>query len=313
MPSSIDSTAPEDMKTLPGGVFWMGSDDSYPEEFPCRQVEVAPFLIDITPVTNRQFRAFVKTTGYRSLAERKPDAADYPGADPRLLRAGSSVFTGTTGPVLLDDPLQWWAFLPGANWRRPEGPKSTTVGREDHPVVHVAHEDAVAYATWCGKRLPTEAEWEYAARGGGDRLPYAWGNELAPDGCKMANYWTGDFPWRRDDSSHWRSTSPVGAFAPNGFGLYDMIANVWEWTSDWYGIADPTPSCCIPKDPRGAKEEDSHDPNDPGHAFSRKVLKGGSHLCASSYCRRYRPAARYPQTVDTSTSHIGFRCARSIG
>jgi sulfatase modifying factor 1 len=294
------------MVRIAGGPFWMGSDDHYAEERPRRQVDVAPFLIDVAPVTNRQFRAFVKTTGYRTLAERKPDPADYPDADPKLLRAGSAVFVGTRAPVPVVDPTLWWAYLPGANWRRPEGPKSTVAGREEHPVVHVAHEDAAAYAAWCGKRLPTEAEWECAARGGIDGAVYAWGDELAPGAVQMANYWQGDFPWRRDRTFGWRTTSPVGAFPANAFGLYDMIGNVWEWTDDWYDT-NPDESCCVSSNAR----ENSRN-SGTASGFGRKVLKGGSHLCAESYCRRYRPAARHPQNIDTSTSHIGFRCVRNV-
>lgn len=300
------------MTGIAGGIFWMGSDDHYPEERPCRRVEVDPFLIDTVPVTNRQFRQFVKATSYRTLAERKPDPSLYPDADPRLLRAGSSVFTGTSGPVPLDDPHQWWAFMPGASWKSPEGPKSAVAGREEHPVVHVAYEDAQAYADWAGKRLPTEAEWECAARGGLDRAAFAWGDTLLADERQMANYWVGDFPWRKAQVGRWRSTTPVGSYPANGFGLFDMIGNVWEWTADWYQGGGVASSCCVPKNPRGGDEAESHDPGDPGRGFGRKVLKGGSHLCADAYCRRYRPAARHPQTVDTSTSHIGFRCARSL-
>ena len=297
----------ETMRLVAGGTFWMGSNDHYREEAPARQVAVEPFLVDKRPVTNRQFRAFVKATSYKTLAERKPDPALYPDADPRLLKAGSSVFVGTPGPVQLDEPRQWWAFIPGACWMHPEGPGSSIATRNDHPVVHVAYEDAEAFAAWAGKRLMTEAEWEFAARGGLDRAIFAWGNELAPGGLQMANYWTGDFPWRHDTARGWHTTSPVGSFPPNGFGLSDMIGNVWEWTSDWYQVASPVQkSCCMP-----ATEESSRDPNDPGWRFGRKVLKGGSHLCAESYCQRYRPAARHPQTIDTSTTHIGFRCARS--
>lgn len=302
-----DQSQPESMRLIAGGEFWMGSSDHYREEAPVHRATVKPFLIDPAPVTNRQFRAFVKTTGYKTLAERKPDPALYPDADPKLLKAGSSVFVGSDGPVSLDDPRQWWAFVPGANWMHPEGKASSIATRSDHPVVHVAYEDAEAYADWVGKRLPTEAEWEFAARGGLDGATYAWGNDFTPQGRQMANYWTGDFPWRRDTARSWRTTSPVGAFPANGFGLSDMIGNVWEWTSDWYHVTDPARSCCMP-----ASEESSRDPNDPGWRFGRKVLKGGSHLCAESYCKRYRPAARHPQTVDTSTSHIGFRCARSL-
>jgi formylglycine-generating enzyme len=297
----------EGMRLIVGGPFWMGSDNHYREEAPVRPIAVRPFFVDITPVTNRQFRAFVTATGYKTLAERKPDPALYPSADPCLLRAGSSVFVGTNRPVPLDNPRQWWAFVPGASWRHPEGAGSSIAARGDHPVVHVAYEDAEAYATWADKRLLSEAEWEFAARGGLDRAVYAWGNELTPGNQQMANYWTGDFPWRRSNRRPWRTTSPVEAFPVNGFGLADMIGNVWEWTSDWYQVyTAATQSCCMP-----ATEASSRDLSDPGWRFGRKVLKGGSHLCAESYCRRYRPAARQPQTIDTSTSHIGFRCARS--
>ena len=284
----------------------MGSDDHYPEERPCRQVEVDPFLIDPGPVTNRQFRGFVKATGYRTLAERKPDPALYPDADPRLLRAGSAVFVGTRTAVPLDDPTLWWEYVPGASWNRPEGPKSMVAGREEHPVVHIAHEDAAAYAAWCGKRLPTEAEWEFAARGGLDRATYAWGDELTPGSAQLANYWQGEFPWKRSSALRWRTTSPVGTFPANGYGLCDMIGNVWEWTDDWYD-AEPDKGCCVANIRQVERDRDPKAPS----GIARKVLKGGSHLCADSYCRRYRPAARHPQTVDTSTSHIGFRCAKS--
>jgi sulfatase modifying factor 1 len=297
----------DSMRLIAGGDCWMGSNNHYGEEAPVRQVVVKPFLIDLAPVPNRQFRSFVKATGYKTLAERKPDPALYPEAGPRLLKAGSSVFVGTAGPVPLNDPLQWWAFVPGACWRSPEGAGSSIGRRSDHPVVHVAYEDAEAYAAWAGKRLPTEAEWEFAARGGLDRAVYAWGDNFTPGNQQMANYWTGDFPWRRDIARPWRTTSPVGTFPVNGYGLSDMIGNVWEWTSDWFHVPSTIrQSCCMP-----ASEENSRDPGDPGWRFGRKVLKGGSHLCAESYCQRYRPAARHPQTIDTSTSHIGFRCARS--
>jgi len=296
------SQAPSGMATVPGGTFWMGSDDHYAEERPRRRVKVAPFHIDLTPVTNAQFQAFVDATGYRTLAEHVPDPALYLDADPALLKAGSLVFTGTSGPVPLNDPLQWWTYRGGARWDRPEGVGSHIQNRQGHPVVHIAHADALAYAAWCDKRLPTEAEWEFAARGGLDRAAYAWGDDLAPEGRMMANYWVGDFPWRRDQTSGWERTSPVGSFASNGFGLFDMIGNVWEWTSDDYSVGadqDIVKRCCA-SDTRQKT------------AFATKVLKGGSHLCAESYCRRYRPAARHPQTEDTSTSHIDFRCAKNV-
>lgn len=301
------------MTFIPGGVFWMGSDDHYPEEAPARQVRVDDFWIDTTPVTNRQFAEFVAATGHVTLAEVAPDAALYPGVAPHMLRAGSSLFVPPQRQVGLGDSLQWWTFSFGADWRHPAGPDSSIDELLDHPVVHVAYADACAYAEWAGKLLPTEAQWEFAARGGLDRAAYAWGSELAPDGAMMANYWQGMFPTQNLMTDGYFRTSPVGAFPPNGYGLVDMIANVWEWTTDWYGTMsgkrDTSPSCCIPSNPRGGDEKNSHDPADPGAAFPRKVLKGGSHLCAENYCQRYRPAARYPQTIDTSTSHIGFRCA----
>ena len=286
-----------DMRRIEGGQFWMGSDDYYAEERPLRQVTVEGVWIDVTPVTNSQFRAFVQDTGYKTVAERIPTAADYPTADPAMLVPGSAVFVRTPGPVPLNDHEQWWRYKVGASWRHPEGRGSSLVGRGDHPVVHVAYGDAVAYAAWCGKRLPTEAEWEFAARGGLDRQPYAWGDQLNPNGAVPANIWIGEFPWKR--GSAWKTTSPVGAYPANPYGLYDMIGNVWEWTSDDYSMSQGQGSktCC------SAKKASA-----PGHAV--KVLKGGSHLCAETYCQRYRPAARHPQPVDTSTSHVGFRCAR---
>jgi formylglycine-generating enzyme required for sulfatase activity len=255
----------------------------------------------------------VKDTAYRTLAERKPNAADYPDAHPSMLRAGSSVFVPTSGPVALNDPLQWWAYIPGANWKRPEGPASGIIGREDHPVVHIAYEDAQVYADWCDKRLPSEAEWEFAARGGLDRATYAWGNELYPEGVVMANIWQGEFPWKRSKPGR-VLTTPVRSFPANAFGLYDMIGNVWEWTADDFGLmTDPARNSCCARAKASVLASDSP-PLDGSRrsSGSTKTIKGGSHLCAESYCRRYRPAARHPQTIDTSTSHIGFRCARSV-
>jgi formylglycine-generating enzyme required for sulfatase activity len=304
------------MASLPGGVFTMGSDRFYPEERPARRVRVAPFRIDIAPVTNRAFARFVAATGYRTVAGTAPDPAHYPGLDPALATAGSLVFTPTAGPVDLGDPARWWRFRAGADWRHPLGPDSSLDGLEEHPVVHVAHADAAAFAAWAGKSLPTEAEWEYAARGGLDGADYAWGDEPAPGDRMPANIWRGDFPWRRDGTDSFARTSPVGAFPPNGHGLYDMIGNVWEWTDDWYAepaagpATGPKGPCCVIDDPRGGTEAGSRDPALPALALGRKVLKGGSHLCAPSYCRRYRPAARQAQAVDTATSHIGFRCVR---
>lgn len=293
----------------------MGSDGHYPEEGPVHEVAVDSFWIDRAPVTNRQFARFVQETGHVTVAEIAPDAKDYPEADPAMLKPGSSLFVRPSAPVRLHDPFAWWQFTFGCDWRHPWGPESSLEGREDHPVVHVAYADAEAYAAWAGKSLPTEAEWEFGARGGLDRKPFPWGDELHPDGQMMANTWQGQFPFANSLADGYERTSPVGAFPPNGYGLVDMIGNVWEWTADWYAERHPTPvkSCCIPKNPRGVSEAESHAPYAPGGHFGRKVLKGGSHLCAPNYCQRYRPAARYAQTIDTSTSHIGFRCVRRVG
>jgi formylglycine-generating enzyme len=299
------------MRRLPGGEFTMGSDRFYPEERPRRRVRVDPFWIDETPVTNAEFARFVASTGYRTFAEAAPDPADYPGMPAEMAHAGSLVFTPTEGPVDLHEFTQWWAFVFGADWRHPLGPQSSIAGMDEHPVVHVAWEDAQAYAAWAGKSLPTEAEWEYAARGGAAEGEYAWGDELAPGGAMMANYWQGAFPHENLQLDGWERTSPVRVYPPNGFGLYDMIGNVWEWTRDWYaepreGSKTRTP-CCVADNPRGARRDESYDPAAEAR-IPRKVLKGGSHLCAETYCQRYRPAARHPQAIDSSTSHIGFRC-----
>jgi sulfatase modifying factor 1 len=306
-----------DMVFVEGGTFPMGSDRHYPEEAPVHRVTVSPFFIDRTPVTNRQFREFVNATNYVTFAEIAPDPKDYPDALPHMLKAGSLVFTPPNHPVDLRDWSQWWRFKFGANWRKPYGPRSSIGGRDDHPVVHIAYRDAEAYARWAGKELPTEAEWEYAARGGLEEAEFAWGDELAPEGRHMANTWQGAFPHENLASDGHRRTSPVLAFPPNGYGIHDMIGNVWEWTSDWYSsrhAEDCGKPCCIPENPRGAPEADSYDERAPSVRIPRKVLKGGSHLCAPNYCRRYRPAARHAQPIDTGTSHIGFRCIfRSSG
>lgn len=300
------------MRRLSGGVFAMGSECFYPEERPRRRVRVDAFWIDEAPVTNRQFAAFVAATGYRTFAETAPDPADYPGMPPEMARAGSLVFERPFARVDLSSFGEWWKFRFGANWFQPLGEGSSIAGLDDHPVVHIAYQDAEAYAAWAGKSLPTEAEWEYAARGGLD-TEYAWGEELAPGGRMLANYWQGEFPHENRLLDGWERTSPVRSFAANGFGLYDMIGNVWEWTRDWYALANTAQkkapgSCCIPTNPRGGTEQASYDPHLPAIRIGRKVLKGGSHLCAPNYCQRYRPAARYAQPVDTSTSHVGFRC-----
>jgi formylglycine-generating enzyme len=302
------------MQKLAGGTFRMGSLGSYAEEQPLRYVSVDAFCIDVTPVTNQQFAAFIADTGYRTWAERIPDAADYPGADPALLVPASAVFIPASRPVDTRNPALWWRLVPGADWCHPLGPHSTIDELAEHPVVHVALADAEAYAAWAGKRLPTEAEWEFAARGGLIDQTYAWGDELAPGGRRMANYWSGVFPHQRGQDDGFARTSPVDFYPPNGFGLFDMIGNAWEWTADWYAEGEALQTaarpCCAPRNPRGGDESGSRDPRDATHRFGRKVLKGGSHLCAENYCQRYRPAARHAQPVDSSTSHIGFRCAR---
>jgi len=302
------------MIAIRGGRFRMGSDRHYPEEAPAHEVIVDDFAIDATPVTNARFAEFVAATGHVTFAETPPDPADYPGMLPEMMRAGSLVFTPPPGPVPLTDPFAWWSFSFGADWRHPTGPESSLEGIWDHPVVHIAYVDALAYAEWAGKSLPTEAEWEYAARGGGADTDYAWGNELEPGGVHQANIWQGNFPWENKASDGWVRTSPVRAFPANGYGLFDMIGNVWEWTQDWFADRHRAPAsaspCCVPRNPRGAAEADSRDPCTPDIAIGRGVLKGGSHLCAPNYCQRYRPAARFAQPVDTSTSHVGFRCVR---
>jgi formylglycine-generating enzyme len=290
------------MAWVPGGSFRMGSADFYPEERPVRDVALDGFWIDEHPVTVADFRRFVKATGHVTAAQTAPEAADYPGADPALLVPGSLVFRRTPGPVPLDDFRNWWAWVPGADWRHPEGPGSTVDGRQRHPVTHVSYADALAYAGWAGKALPTEAEWEYAARGGLDGAVYTWGDEFAPGGRMMANTWQGEFPWQNLLLDRYDGTSPVGTFAPNGYGLSDMAGNVWEWTSDYFTVAgDGGKACCVPLNPR--VDEPSG-----GEPIPRRVIKGGSHLCAPNYCLRYRPAARQGEAVDTSTCHLGFRC-----
>ena len=304
------------MVWIPGGTFRMGSDNHYPEEAPVHRVTVDGFWIDRTPVTNRQFRKFVNATGHVTFAEIPPDAKDYPGALPHMLKPGSLVFTPPKPPVDLRNWSQWWAFKFGANWRRPYGPRSSISGLDDHPVVHVAYRDAEAYATWAGKELPTEAEWEFAARGGLDGAEFAWGDAFAPGDRQMANTWQGAFPHENLALDGYERTSPVTAFPANGYGLHDMIGNVWEWTTDWYSPkheGEAAKACCIPANPRGGLQEASYDPRLPNIRIPRKVLKGGSHLCAPNYCRRYRPAARHPEPVDTSTSHVGFRCVSRKG
>jgi formylglycine-generating enzyme required for sulfatase activity len=302
------------MVEIPAGRFTMGSSSFYAEEGPAREVDVDAFAIDRGPVSVAEFGRFAEETGYVTVAERAPDPADYPDADPALLVEGSAVFHPTPGPVPLDDPGRWWAYVPGASWRHPWGPSSDNTQRDDHPVTHVAYEDAEAFATWAGKALPTEAEWEYAARGGLEGAIFAWGDEQSPGGELMANFWQGSFPWRNTGARGWRGTTPIGLFSANGYGLFDITGNVWEWTSDHYSPRGAgyderrSPCCAPPRNPRVEAPGASYDLGRPGEHIPRRVIKGGSHLCAPSYCLRYRPAARQPESIDTSTSHIGFRC-----
>ena len=320
IPSSDDRVAPQpeaasppcaDMVWIPGGTFRMGSDKHYPEERPAHRVTVDGFWIDRAPVTNELFARFVEETGHVTFAEIPPRAEDYPGALPDQLFAGSLVFVKPDKPVDTRDFRNWWHWMRGADWRHPRGPHSTIDGLDHHPVVHVAYADAEAYAEWAGKALPTEAEWEFAARGGLDGAAYAWGDQFLPNDRHLANTWQGEFPWQSTARDGYDGTSPVGAFPANGYGLLDMIGNVWEWTTDWYHPKHPgeaVKACCIPRNPRGPRAEDSYDPCETATRIPRKVLKGGSHLCAPNYCRRYRPAARFPEPVDTTTCHVGFRC-----
>ncbi len=285
------------MRRIPSGTFAMGSNTFYEDERPVREVAVNSFWIDEIPVTNAQFARFVKATGYVTFAEIAPDPADYPDMDAALAKPGSIVFTPPTGPVALAGDPVWWQFVVGADWRHPTGPHSTIDALGRHPVVHIALSDAKAYAAWSGKELPSEAQWEYAARGGLHGADYAWGSDFMPDGRRMAKTWDGLFPWHNAARAGLERTSPVKSYPANGYRLYDMIGNVWEWTTDPYIVnarVSDIRRCC-----GGA----------PALAVTdRYIAKGGSHLCAPEYCQRYRPAARWPQPVDTTASHIGFRC-----
>jgi formylglycine-generating enzyme len=287
------------MRWVPGGDFLMGSADFYPEEGPVHKASVGGFWMDEHPVTVARFRRFAEETGYATVAERPLDPAGFPGADPALLVPGSLVFHSTEGPVDLRNYGNWWRFVPGAAWHRPRGPHDDPAGLGDHPVTQVAHEDALAFARWAGRDLPTEAEWEFAARGGLDGAVYVWGDQFAPDGRMMANTWHGEFPWQNLSTDGYPGTSPVGSFPANGYGLYDMAGNVWEWTADVFAgrhSATAPGMCCAP----AAREGGGEDP--------RRTIKGGSYLCAPNYCLRYRPAARQGQEPDSSTGHLGFRC-----
>ena len=307
---TVPATRDNNMVWIAGGSFVMGCDIAYPEEAPAHKVTVDGFWIDKYTVTNEEFSKFVDATGYVTTAERIPKAEDYPGALPEMLVAASVVFQKSNQPVDLRNHYNWWTYVPGADWRHPEGPKSSIKDRAQHPVVHVSYEDAEAYAKWIGKDLPTEAEWEFAARGGMDGAMYAWGEEMNPGRKQMANTWQGEFPWQNLREDGYEGVAPVGQFPANGYGVYDMIGNVWEWTTDWYAARHPaTKGCCSGDVPKGNREA-SYDPAQPEIKIPRKVMKGGSYLCAPNYCRRYRPAARMPQAVDTSTCHLGIRLIR---
>jgi formylglycine-generating enzyme len=311
-----------DMIWVPGGTFSMGSElPGYPEEGPVRTVSVDGFWMDEHQVTVDEFRTFVLETSYKTVASRPLDAATYRGVDPKLLVPGSLVFQKARGPIdlaaaLKQPTMPWWKYVPGADWRHPEGPGSHVGNRAQHPVVHVAWEDVCAYAAWAGKAIPTEAEWEFAARGGIEGATYTWGDEPNPDGQVMANTWQGEFPWQNLVLDGYEGTAPVGSFPPNGYGLFDMAGNVWEWTSDYYTQTHASEEaaanghhCCTPLNPRVESPDASYDTANPHLArIARRVIKGGSHLCAPNYCLRYRPAARQPQMEDSSMSHIGFRC-----
>lgn len=303
--ATLHPATQSEMVWIPGGTFQMGSNNHYPEERPVHSETVSGFWIDKFEVTNEQFEEFVEETGYVTVTERPVDPEDYPGADPEALEPASVVFCKPTQPVDLCNHFNWWTYVRGANWRHPEGPESSVEKRRHHPAVHVAYGDAEAYARWIGKELPTEAEWEYAARGGLDGATYAWGEELSPQGTSMANIWQGEFPWQNLRLDGYERTAPVGQFPPNGYGLYDMIGNVWEWTTDWYSKHHIVKSCC--GNAMRGNREDSYDPLMPEIKIPRRVIKGGSFLCAPNYCRRYRPAARMAQAVDTAACHLGLR------
>lgn len=297
-----NGVAPDGMAWVPGGAFWMG--DAEFDDAPLRRVEVDGFWMDRTEVTNAQFARFVAATGYITVAEATPDPKDLPGVALADLKAGSIVFTPPDKPVDLREPGRWWKYVPGADWRHPDGPGSTIDGKDRLPVVHVCHTDAVAYARWAGKRLPTEAEWELAARGGLDRKPYAWGAERNPGGQWLANIWQGQFPFENAAEDGFPRAAPVASFPPNAFGLHDMAGNVWEWCADWY--RPDAYAYGAGHNPDGP--QDSFDPAEPG--LPKRVQRGGSFLCSDEYCVRYRPGARGKGDVQSAASHLGFRCVK---
>lgn len=303
------------MVKLPGGVFMMGAEDGIKmtgpqglnHERPVHEVELSPFWIDKYPVTNKEYAAFVKATGHITYSEKEPSPEDFPGAKPEMLVPASIVFKQPTKQVDMRNYFNWWEYTPGANWRHPEGPNSHILKRDSHPVVHVTYEDAMAYCQWQGKTLPTEAQWEYAARGGLSGKTYVWGNNPIHLQKDVMNYWRGNFPYENEKPANEITTTPVGSFEPNGFGLYDMAGNVWEWVSDWYHprYYEVSPK----KDPTGVKKEHSLDPNQPG--LPKKVVRGGSFLCSENYCTGYRPSARMATEPLASSNHIGFRCIKN--
>lgn len=303
--------APDGMVWIPGGTYWMGCEGcGMPDAVPAHVVSLDGFWMDRAPVTNVQFARFVNETGYVTVAERPLDPRDFPGVPADKLVPGSAVFRPTASPVPLDNPLQWWRYTPGANWKHPEGPGSSVKDRADHPVVHLAFEDVAAYAKWAGKRLPTEAEFEFAARGGLDRQKYPWGNELHPGHKPAANIWQGRFPERDRGEDGYAGTSPVTAFPPNGFGLYDMGGNVWQWCADWYRpdtYASRPQSGAVTNNPQGPAE--SYDPNEPG--AKKRVVRGGSYLCTDQYCARYIVGSRGKAEISSGTSNLGFRLVRA--
>lgn len=300
------SGSQDGMVWIPGGTFQMGSNNHYPEERPVHSETVDGFWIDKYTVTNEQFARFVSETKYVTLAEHPARAEDYPGAKPEMLAPSSVVFCKPAGRVDLRNHFNWWTYVAGANWKHPQGPDSGIEDKAQYPVVHIAYEDTLAYAKWAGKEIPTEAEWEFAARGGLDGATYAWGEEFTPNNRQMANTWQGEFPWLNLCSDGYDGTAPVGQFPPNGYGLFDMIGNVWEWTTDWYASQHFPKACCSGELSRSNREE-SYDPAMPEIRIPRRVIKGGSFLCAPNYCRRYRPAARMPQAIDTAACHVGLR------
>lgn len=304
-PKSMIGTETNGMVWIPSGSFHMGSDQGNPDEKPLHLVTLKGFWMDKHEVTNEQFAKFVEATSYITIAERPLNPADFPGADPAMLVPGSVCFTPPPHEIRLDDHFQWWSYVPGANWRQPEGPGSTIVGKEKNPVVHVAWDDAAAYAKWAGKRLPTEAEWEYAARGGLDRQPFVWGDRPPGEGPGRVNIWQGTFPTKNTVEDGHFGTAPVGSYPANGYGLFDMAGNVWEWCQDWYRPDTYASSPAF--DPRGP--DSSFDPAEPG--TPKRVIRGGSYLCSDVYCTGYRPSARMKTAADTGLSHTGFRCVQS--